>query len=154
MQLLTFRHREDLFCFNITEVSEVLDSVAPQRLPRFPSEFDGIFQLRGRVLTLLSFLRAFRRCNDEPSSEIIVFAEPWNHFALRVPAFVETQTLAGEQDQKFEARSAIGSITERIFVQDEISLILLSPSKIISCANEIVMKSSQSFLRALKGAAS
>ncbi|HJZ10856.1 MAG TPA: chemotaxis protein CheW [Acidobacteriota bacterium] len=154
MQLLTFRHRDDLFCFNISDVSEVLDSASPHRLPRFPPEFDGIFQLRGRVLTLLCFLRAFRNDAEDGASEIIVFAEPWNHFALRVPASVETQFVEGEYDQGFEIQSAIGSITEGIFPHEEKPLRLLSPAKIISFANELVVKSSQSFLRALKGAAS
>jgi chemotaxis signal transduction protein len=151
MQLLTFRHRDDLFCFKITEVSEVLDLASPERLPRFPSEFDGIFQLRGRVVTLLNFVRTFRNSAERDASEIIVFAEPWNHFALRVPGSIETQFVEGESDQKFEARSAMGSITEKVFQHDNERFCLLSPSKIISFANEVVTKTSQSFVRALKG---
>lgn len=153
MQLLTFRHRDDLFCFNISEISEILDSANPQPLPRFPPEFDGIFQLRGRVLTLLSFLRTFRNDSDAPGSEIIVFAEPWNHFALRVPASVETQIVESDCDHRFESESVIGSITEGMFYQEEKCLRLLSPAKIISYANELVIKSSRSFLRSMKGAA-
>jgi len=57
----------------------------------------------------------------------------------------------GESDQKFEARSAMGAITEKVFQYDNERFCLLSPSKIISYANEVVTKFSQSFVRALKG---
>jgi chemotaxis signal transduction protein len=151
MQLIRFPHGQELVCLQISELSEVLDDAECVLLPRLPAEFDGLFQLRGRVITLLNFQRCFGGARADSGSEIIVFAEPRNHFAIRVPGQVETVEPHPDQTEPFDADSKIGSITDSILREGEKTYRLLSAKKILWFASQLVLMSSKAYLRFGKG---
>src|SRR5580765_1805973 len=96
MQVLTFQYGQENYCMNIDDVSEVLQDVAVVSLPRVPSPFEGIFQLRGRIITLFNFERYLEGTESAGESQIMVFADPRSHFAIRVPGLIESRTLNSE----------------------------------------------------------
>ena len=62
MEILSFSYQGDFFCVKVTDVHEVINSVAPVLLPRIPDPFEGVFQHRGNVFSLMSFGRCM---NDD-----------------------------------------------------------------------------------------
>jgi len=90
MQVITFENSGDRYCLKVSEVSHVLSEVKVVPFPRAPQFFDGIFQLRGRVIGLVNFQKIFDMKPEMASSQILVLAEPRHHLALRIPGVVET----------------------------------------------------------------
>lgn len=138
MQVVTFACGNRTFCIRITDVSEVLGSPRILSLPRAPSDFDGVFQLRGRIVTLLNFARCFDSEVPHSDSQIVVFAEPYPHFAIRVPGIVESISLAGATSAKPTESDGEESILEARLRHGEDWYDLISPARVVSHAVQLV----------------
>src|SRR3989442_190494 len=93
MEVLNFHFQDHSYCLEISRVSEILSAAKVLALPGVPLTFDGIFQVRGRIVNLFSFSRCFGEENRSQPSSIIVFAGDLNQFAVRVPDPVEVKSL-------------------------------------------------------------
>lgn len=145
MQYLVFEHGRESYCISIDEVSEVLHSADVLALPRIPPEFDGIFQLRGRPVTLLNFAGCFLagEAGTAAESEILIFAEPYQHFGIRVSGLIESREL---EHEKLEVPSSddnrVGAVVEGIIRDGETKIYnLLSADKIFQHARNLVAES-------------
>jgi chemotaxis signal transduction protein len=139
LQALSFQYRNLNFCVRLSDISEVLEPVDLITLPRVPSVFEGVFQLRGRVITLMNFLKCFSLSQDSSPTQILVMAEPRNHFAVRVPGVVESISLtAGEIAEVAAEEGPLHSVLEGSLQEGEEIFHLLSAEKIFSCALGLV----------------
>jgi purine-binding chemotaxis protein CheW len=137
MQVLTFQYGQENYCMDIDEVSSVLQDVAILALPRAPTPFEGIFQLRGRVITLFNFERYLGEPESEGDSQIIVFADPRSHFAMRVPGLIESKTLGSEPREITGRETRVSPFLKAIVYDGEEIYHLLSASAIFFRAGEV-----------------
>src|SRR3990172_3279187 len=94
MEYLNFQHAGRHYCIRMSEVSEVLNDRSFLRIPRMPACFDGLFQLRGRLITVLNLMRVLEIMDSAQMFYIVVFAPPYQHFGIRVPGTVETRFIS------------------------------------------------------------
>jgi len=145
MQLLRFEHGREAYCLKISDVSEVIETVEVVALPRVPSQFEGIFQLRGRPVTLLNFARCFLEdaCPEagvtDQGSEILVFAEPRQHFGVRVPGSIEACDLDFESMEIPPTDSRISTVLDGVIKDQAMKVYnLLSADKIFLHAGNLI----------------
>ncbi len=138
MQVLAFACGDRTFCIRITDVSEVLESAPVLSLPRAPSDFDGVFQLRGRIITLFNFVRCFGCGAEYSDSQIVLFAEPYLHFAIRVPGIVESVSLAGAIQEPPRSQDKNAAILEAQLRRGEDLYNLISISRAVFYAGALV----------------
>jgi chemotaxis signal transduction protein len=141
MQLLMFEYGREAYCMKISEVSEVLQRADVVCLPRVPSEFEGIFQLRGRPVTLLNFVRCFFGQADAPvdRSEILVFAEPRQHFGIRVPGSIEASDLECENMEIPPTEGKVSAVLDGVMKDQAMKVYnLLSADKIFRHAGNLI----------------
>lgn len=141
MQVLTFRYGKENYCLRIEEVSEVLPDVAPVEMPRLPPGFAGIFQLRGKVITLFDFARSLGQ-PGEIDSQIVVFSEPRDHFSIRIPGVIESRELRSDPRDITGRETAVSPFLESIVYDGQEIYHLLSAAKIFSRAAEVAKSSS------------
>lgn len=124
----------------VTEVSEVLNDAEVVPLPRSPELFDGIFQLRGRVVGLFN-LRKLLNPSSTALSQILVLSEPHQQFAVRVPGTVESRTLKENTVDLRETEAGDEDLLEGIVFDGEEIFHILSLSKIFTHAEMLIQKS-------------
>jgi len=132
MQVLTFQHEHENYCLNIEDVSAVLQHVEVLSLPRVPALFEGIFQLRGKIITLFNFERHLGVADSERESQILVFSEPRSHFAMRVPGLIEAMTLHSDPKDLTGQETKVSPFLEAIVYDGHEIYHLLSASRIFS----------------------
>jgi chemotaxis signal transduction protein len=138
MHCLTFTRDTQRYCLPMQFVSEVMPDTALLRFPRMPECFDGLFQLRGRPVTVFNLLKAMNATDPFEFSQIIVFTSPWDHLSIRVPAPVETTTIGS-----FEITGTFRF--GEMISEEEQQYHLLSVDKMISFSKDIVLKESSLF---------
>jgi len=129
-----------VYCVKVSEVSEVLSDAEVVPLPRAPESFDGIFQLRGRVIGLFN-LRKLLNPSGSDVSQILVLSEPHQQFAVRVPGFVESRTLKENAVELRETEAGEGDLLEGIVYDGEEIFHILSLSKVFSHAEMLIKNS-------------
>ena len=138
MQVLSFQNGKERYCLKVEDISQVLSEVDVVPLPRAPNFFDGIFQLRGKVIGLLNF-RAVLTGETEPTpSQILVLSEPRNHLAIRVPGMVESHFLKEDRLDLRECEEIEGDFVEGIVYDGQEIYHILSASKIFLHARSLI----------------
>ena len=143
MDILSFRYHGDVFCVKATDIHEVIDSVDPVSLPRIPDPFEGVFQHRGNVFSLLSFSRCMARfhgiiSNETSDSQIIIFAEPYHQFAVRVPSPLETISVEREEISVVTPEKFSAAILDGIVNRGEERYHLISAMKLFLHAGKLI----------------
>jgi chemotaxis signal transduction protein len=143
MDLLSFHYLNETYCIKVTDVHEVISSVEPVQLPRIPEPFEGVFQHRGNVFSLLNFSQCMARLGGivstpPPDSQIVIFSEPYHQFALRVPGILET-TYARKRDiVVVTAERFAAPILDGIVNKGEERYYLISAMKIFLHAGKLI----------------
>jgi len=150
MQVLSFRTEKEVYCVKVSEVSEVLSEAAVIPLPRAPESFDGIFQLRGRVIGLFN-LRKLLNPSSSDVSQILILSDPHQQFAVRVPGFVESRMLKEDAIELRETEAGDGDLLEGIVYDGEEIFHILSLSKVFSHAEMLIKNSDSAAERGVSG---
>jgi purine-binding chemotaxis protein CheW len=137
MEVLNFRLQDRSYCLEVSRVSEILSAAKVLVLPGAPPTFDGIFQVRGRIVNLLNLRRCFGENHNEPSS-IIVLSGDLNQFALRVPDPVEVRILDFKSTHFPEnvdglVRILQGTISDGIEIHH-----LISPDRLLAYSTDLI----------------
>jgi chemotaxis signal transduction protein len=141
MQVLSFRNGKETYCVKVSEVSEVLNQVDVVALPRAPELFDGIFQLRGRVIGLFNLQKLLQAESLTGDSQILVLAEPHNQLAVRIPGNIESHLLNEDAMDLREAEAGQGDLLEGIVYDGEEIYHILSLAKVFSHAQLLITQS-------------
>lgn len=139
MKVLSFHHQKERFCIKLSDVSEVVQDPVIVSLPRIPDPFDGIFQLRGRVVTVLNFAKCMGGAAEDIVSQILVFAEPRQHFSMRVPGLLESLSLEFERMEVPGTESEGGTFLEGIVYDGQEIYHVLSALRIFSYARKLAL---------------
>jgi chemotaxis signal transduction protein len=115
------------------------------QLPRIPSPFEGVFHHRGNVFSLLNFSQCMAKINGTVASktkdsQIILFAEPYHQFALRVPGILETIS-AKRRDISVGTAEKFSPILEGIVHKGEQRYHLISAMKLFLHAGKLISES-------------
>jgi chemotaxis signal transduction protein len=138
MEVLNFYFRRQSFCLEISKIAEVLNSTVTFPLPGIPPVFEGVFQVRGKIISLLNFPRCFGGYGQPAETQIIVFAEPAPHFAIRVPAPVEARTLEFGATQWAEGSEPLFAILEGTASDGNQIHHLISPVELVAHAKNLI----------------
>jgi Chemotaxis signal transduction protein len=138
MEVLNFHFQDHSYCLEISRVSEILNTAKVLALPGAPPAFDGIFQVRGRIVNLLNFCRCFGEENSGEPSSIVVLAGDLNQFALRVPDPVEVKSLDFNNTQFPENAGGVvrilhGTTSDGVEIHH-----LISPDRLLSYTAEVI----------------
>jgi chemotaxis signal transduction protein len=143
VEILSFSYQGDFFCIKATDIHEVINSVDPVSLPRIPDPFEGVFQHRGNVFSLMSFGRCMARFHgiistEIPDSQIIIFAEPYHQFAIRVPIPLETISIDREEISVVAPEKFSAAILDGIVNRGEQRYHLISAMKLFLHAGKLI----------------
>jgi chemotaxis signal transduction protein len=145
VDLLSFHYSEDIYCVKVTDIHEIVLSVEAMPLPRIPPPFEGVFHHRGNVFSLLNFNQCMTKINGmivsiPTDSQIILFAEPYHQFALRVPGILETIS-AKRRDISVGTAEKFSPILEGIVQKGEQRYHLISAMKLFLHAGRLISES-------------
>lgn len=138
MEVLNFHFRNQSYCIEIARISEVLDSASATVLPGAPPAFDGIFQVRGKIINLLNFSRCFGNESETEETAILVFASPMEQFAIKVPGALEVRSLEFNQTRFPREAGGIVCIVEGTVSDGEKIHHLISLDRLLAHATEMV----------------
>jgi chemotaxis signal transduction protein len=138
MEVLNFHFRNHSYCVEVSRVAEVLDTTTVMHLPGAPPAFEGLFQVRGRIVNLLNFSLCFGDDCTPGDSSILVFGPPMNQFAIRVPDPVDVQSLDFNSTQFPERSSGIVRILEGTVSDGENIHHLISLDRLLAYATDLV----------------
>lgn len=72
MQYLTFKLGEENFAVDVTKAQEILDFVAPTRVPQTPPFMLGVINLRGSVVPVIDLRRKFGMPEGEQTRDTCI----------------------------------------------------------------------------------
>lgn len=147
---MIFRIGKETYGIRLSDISEVVAGVSVVRIPRVRAPFEGIFQLRGRVIALLDLAQCFWPGTETEAgaeSEVLVLAGSARNLAIRVPGLVES---ANTESEALEAASAegIGAILDGIVSENQQIYHVVSASKLLIHARKVLTESEQASLAA------
>jgi chemotaxis signal transduction protein len=137
MLVLAFRMGRETYCLKLSDVSEVVAGVPVFSLPRLAPPLEGVFQLRGRVIAVLSLPAFFRIPMEEEHTEIAVLADPAQHLGVRVPGMLETVNLRMDASQQVTEESD-SAVLETIVCEDQQIYHVVSAAKLLSLARDVL----------------
>ena len=70
--MLAVRDGGEIFAFHMKDVREIVDIAAITELPGASAEIEGLMQLRGSALLVLSLARLLGQASDEPAASVII----------------------------------------------------------------------------------
>jgi chemotaxis signal transduction protein len=138
MEVLNFYFRRQSYCLEISQIAEILNTSSIFPLPGIPPAFEGLFQVRGKIISLLNFPRCFGSGNEPAESQIIVFAEPAARFAIRVPAPVEAKSLEFGETQWSEDGGPLFVILKGTASDGNEIHHLISPAQLVAHAKNLI----------------
>jgi chemotaxis signal transduction protein len=142
VDVLSFHYSEDTYCIKVTDTHEVILSVEALPLPRIPKPFEGVFHHRGNVFSLLNFSQCMSQfsgviCDSANDSQIVIFAEPYHQFALRVPGVLEAMTVK-RKDISLPSEKFSSAILDGIVIKGERRYHLISAMKLFLHAGKLI----------------
>lgn len=72
LPVLAVRDGGEIFAFHMKDVREIVDIAAITELPGASAEIEGLMQLRGSALLVLSLARLLGQASDEPAASVII----------------------------------------------------------------------------------
>lgn len=141
MQLLIFQMAKETFGFRLPDVAEVVGGINIVALPRVAPPFEGIFQLRGRIVALLDLRHAFHpeASGKTKESEILVLE---SGLAVRVPGLVESAKVELEHVQP-SSEDGIGAVLDGIVCENQRIYHVLSVTKLLAYARKLMIQSEE-----------
>lgn len=135
MQLLIFRMGKEMYGFRLEDVTEVVGHIQLLQIPRVPPPYEGIFQLRGRIVALLNLADCFGMEGGVRESEVLILQPP--SFALRVPGLVESMHTVTD-DLRPASDEGIGAVLDGIVCENEELYHVLSVNKLLNHAHHVI----------------
>ena len=143
MDVLSFHYLEDTYCVKVVDIHEVISAVDAVKLPRIVDPFEGVFHHRGNVFSLLNFVRCLSGLSGIIStttinSQIVIFAEPYHQFALRVPGILETISVKRNNISVVPSEKFSAAILDGIVIKGEQRYHLISAMKLFLHAGKLI----------------
>lgn len=135
MQLLIFRMGKELYGFRLADVAEVVGDIQLLQIPRVPPPYEGIFQLRGKIVALLNLADCFRMEQGGRETEVLIL-QP-RGLAIRVPGLVESMFTAND-DLRPASENGIGAVLDGIVCENQELYHVLSASKLLNHAHTLI----------------
>lgn len=123
------------------DVAEVVGGINVVALPRVIPPFEGIFQLRGRIVALFDLLLAFHpeASGKTGETEILVLE---SGLAVRVPGLVESAQIESEHVQP-SSEDGIGAVLDGIVCENQRIYHVLSVTKLLAYARKVMIESEE-----------
>ena len=134
-QFVTFKIGKSFYCIDIMEVQEVIREISITSMPNFPTFVEGVMNLRGKIIPLLSIDKrlaeidntnsSFDRLNINNQSNLSIKSGKINHLKLIVVK-IETITVGllvdaldkilTADDNQVQNAEGIGKFTDHLMI--------------------------------------
>ncbi|MBU2713879.1 chemotaxis protein CheW [Zooshikella harenae] len=134
-QYLCFKLNNELFVHQVSTVREVMPYIEPTPVPGSPDIIEGVLNVRGNVVSIISARRLFKLPENQPTKDscIIIFDTISNQYGISVDSVDEIVTL---NPSEMNVSSAEEELSESQFIKGTVKhakglLILVDLSNLI-----------------------
>lgn len=134
MQLVAFRIGREEYAIPIEQVREIINYMPVTRLPETPTYFEGVINVRGKIVPVVDFAAKLGLVNDSASKQIVIVETSDKEVGLTVDLVTEVIQTVNENFSDIESIDGSEQKVRTVYKLSDRIIILLDLEQLLAGA--------------------